>query len=266
MDATTLTIGEAAAALRRGETTALAYAEALLAQAAKGAGLNAFIHHDPEQVRRDARAADARKAGGATLGPLHGVPLALKDNLDTDDMPTTGGTPGLRGHRPKRNAAIVQKLRDAGAIVFGKANLHELAYGITNNNAAFGAARNPYDRTRIPGASSGGVGVAVGARMVPGGIGSDTGGSVRIPAALCGIVGFRPTLGRWSQAGIVPISHTRDTAGPMTRSVADCVLLDRVVTGASAAIEAPSLKGLRLGVPRAHFWDPLDAPGMRSGA
>jgi mandelamide amidase len=141
MDATTLTIGEAAAALRRGETTALAYAEALLAQAAKGAGLNAFIHHDPEQVRRDARAADARKAGGATLGPLHGVPLALKDNLDTDDMPTTGGTPGLRGHRPKRNAAIVQKLRDAGAIVFGKANLHELAYGITNNNAAFGAAR-----------------------------------------------------------------------------------------------------------------------------
>ena len=263
MDATTLTIGEAAAALRRGETTALAYADALLAQAARATGLNAFIHHDPEQVRRDARAADARKAGGAAIGPLHGVPLALKDNLDTDDMPTTGGTPGLRGHRPKRNAAIVQKLRDAGAIVFGKANLHELAYGITNNNAAFGAARNPYDRTRIPGASSGGVGVAVGARMVPGGIGSDTGGSVRIPAALCGIVGFRPTLGRWSQAGIVPISHTRDTAGPMTRSVADCALLDGIVTGGATSVAAAALKGLRLGVPRAHFWESLDAEVAR---
>ena len=156
----------------------------------------------------------------------------------------------------------MQKLLDAGAIVFGKTNLHELAYGITNNNAAFGPARNPYDPSRIPGASSGGVGVAVAARMAPGGIGSDTGGSVRIPAALCGIVGFRPTTGRWSQAGIVPISHTRDTAGPMTRSVADCELLDGVVTGSKPAA-AVALKGLRLGVPRAHFWAPLDSEVAR---
>jgi mandelamide amidase len=254
MDPVALTIGEAAAAIRRREMTSLAYAEALLAQAEKGARLNAFIHLDPDAVRAAARAADARKPG--TGGPLHGVPLALKDNLDTADMPTTGGTPGLRGHRPAKNGAVVQKLLDAGAIVLGKANLHELAYGITNNNAAFGAARNPYDPTRIPGASSGGVGVAVGARMAPGGIGSDTGGSVRVPAALCGIVGFRPTTGRWPQAGIVPISRTRDTAGPMTRSVADCVLLDRVVTGSSAAAPV-RLQGLRLGVPRAHFWSPL---------
>ena len=126
---------------------------------------------------------------------------------------------------------IVQALLDAGAIALGKCNLHELAYGITNNNAAFGPARNPYAPDRIPGASSGGTGVAVAARLAPGGIGSDTGGSVRIPAALCGIVGLRPTTGRWSQAGIVPISHTRDTAGPMTRSVADCALIDGVVTG-----------------------------------
>ena len=178
-------------------------------------------------------------------------------------MPTTGGTPGLKGHRPKRNAQVVQKLLDAGAIAFGKANLHELAYGITNNNAGFGAARNPYDPTRIPGGSSGGVGVAVGARIVPGGIGSDTGGSVRVPAALCGIVGFRPTTGRWSQAGVVPISHTRDTPGPMTRSVADCALLDSVVTGSAAPAAATSLKGLRLGVPRAHFWSPLDTETAR---
>ena len=262
MDLTALTISDAAAALRRGELSAEAYAEALLARAAAGAALNAFIHHDPAQVRADAHAADATRARSATLGALHGIPLALKDNLDTAAMPTTGGTPGLRGHRPAKNGAVVQKLLDAGAIVFGKTNLHELAYGITNNNAAFGAARNPYDPSRIPGASSGGVGVAVAARMAPGGIGSDTGGSVRIPAALCGIVGFRPTTGRWSQAGIVPISHTRDTAGPMTRSVADCALLDAVVTGSRAAASV-SLKGLRLGVPRAHFWAPLDAEVAR---
>ncbi len=262
MDLAALTISDAATALRRGEFSAEAYAEALLAKASAGAALNAFIHHDPAQVHADACAADAARDRSAPLGALHGIPLALKDNLDTAAMPTTGGTPGLRGHRPARNGVVVQKLLDAGAIVFGKTNLHELAYGITNNNAAFGAARNPYDPTRIPGASSGGVGVAVAARMAPGGIGSDTGGSVRIPAALCGIVGFRPTTGRWSQAGIVPISHTRDTAGPMTRSVADCVLLDAVVTGSHAAA-ALTLKGLRLGVPRAHFWAPLDAEVAR---
>jgi Asp-tRNA(Asn)/Glu-tRNA(Gln) amidotransferase A subunit family amidase len=262
MDLIALTVGEAAAALRRGDLRAVDYAEALLAQAARGASLNAFIHHDAAAVRAAAADADARRTRGEALGPLHGVPLALKDNLDTADMPTTGGTPALRGHRPKRNAPIVQKLLDAGALVFGKTNLHELAYGITNHNAAFGAARNPYDPSRIPGGSSGGVGVAVGARMVPGGIGSDTGGSVRVPAALCGIVGFRPTTGRWPQQGIVPISHTRDTAGPMARSVADCALLDAVVTG-SAPGPAASVKGLRLGVPRGHFWEGLDAETAR---
>jgi mandelamide amidase len=257
MDLTALTISEAAAALQRGDITATAYADALLARAARLAELNAFIHHEPAQVRAAARAADQLRASGAKLGLLHGVPLALKDNLDTAGLATTAGTPGLRSNKPGRNAPVVQRLLDAGALVFGKANLHELAYGITNNNAGFGAARNPYDRTRIPGGSSGGVGVAVGARIVAGGIGSDTGGSVRIPAALCGIVGFRPSTGRWSQAGIVPISHTRDTAGPMARSVADCALLDRVITG---SLEAPvaALKALRLGVPRGHFWENLD--------
>lgn len=257
MDLTALTISEAAAALQRGDITAAAYAEALLARAAQLTELNAFIHHDPAQVRAAARTADQLRASGAKPGPLHGVPLALKDNLDTAGVATTAGTPALRTNTPSRNAPVVQRLLDAGALVFGKTSLHELAYGITNNNAGFGAVRNPYDRTRIPGGSSGGVGAAVGARMAPGGIGSDTGGSVRIPAALCGIVGFRPSTGRWSQAGIVPISHTRDTAGPMTRSVADCALLDRVVTG-STELAVVSLKGLRLGVPRGHFWENLD--------
>ncbi len=254
-----LGVGEAAKAIRTGEITAETLAEALLAQAAANKHLGAFITLNPDGVREAARKADQQRAAGATLGRLHGVPLALKDNLDTADLPTTGGTPGLAGNRPKRNAAIVDKLFAAGAIALGKMNLHELAYGITNNNATFGPARNPYAPDRIPGASSGGTGVAVAARIAPGGIGTDTGGSVRVPAALCGIVGLRPTTGRWSQAGIVPISHTRDTAGPMTRSVADCVLLDGVVTGSPTEVAPAQLKGLRIGVPRKPFWENLDA-------
>jgi indoleacetamide hydrolase len=253
-----LGVGAAAAAIRSGEISAEQLADALLARAAQFADLNAFITFDPDRVREAAREADRQRLASAPLGLLHGVPLALKDNLDTAEMPTTAGTPGLAGNRPKRNAVIVDKLFAAGAINLGKTNLHELAYGISNNNAAYGPARNPYAPHRIPGASSGGTGVAVAARVAPGGIGSDTGGSVRIPAALCGIVGFRPTTGRWSQAGIVPISHTRDTAGPMARSVADCALLDGVVTGGPTAVAGARLKGLRLGVPREHFWENLE--------
>jgi indoleacetamide hydrolase len=253
-----LGVGAAAKAIRAGEISAEQLADALLARAAAFTSLNAFIALDPDRVREAAREGDKQRTANTSLGPLHGVPLALKDNLNTAEMPTTGGTPGLANNRPKKNAVIVDKLFAAGAINFGKTNLHELAYGISNNNAAHGPARNPYAPDRIPGASSGGTGVAVSARVVPGGIGSDTGGSVRIPAALCGIVGFRPTTGRWSQAGIVPISHTRDTAGPMTRSVADCALLDGVVTGGPTEVAAAKLKGLRLGVPKQHFWENLD--------
>ena len=253
-----LGVGGAAKAISAGEITAEQLAEALLARASANANLGAFITLDPDRVRAAARKADQARTSGASLGPLHGVPLALKDNLDTAELPTSGGTPGLAGNRPKRNAAIVDKLLGAGAIVLGKTNLHELAYGITNNNAAHGPARNPYAPDRIPGASSGGTGVAVAARIAPGGIGTDTGGSVRIPAALCGIVGLRPTTGRWSQAGVVPISHTRDTPGPMTRSVADCALLDGVVTGGPVEAAPVQLKGVRIGVPRKHFWENLD--------
>src|SRR5947209_2612740 len=242
----------AADAVRNGEQTAEALAEALLARCAAASPLNAFISLEADRLRAAARAADQRRQRGERLGPLHGVPLALKDNIDTADFPTTGGTPALAAHRPKRNAPIVQHLLDAGAIVLGKTNLQELAFGPTNNNAAFGPARNPYDPTRIPGGSSGGTAVAVSARLAPGGLGSDTGGSVRIPAALCGLVGFRPTTLRWSQVGVVPISHTRDTVGPITRSVGDCILLDGIVTGGPLEIAPASLRGLRLGVPRGH--------------
>jgi Asp-tRNA(Asn)/Glu-tRNA(Gln) amidotransferase A subunit family amidase len=253
-----LGVAEAANAIRAGDIKAEALADALLARTAAHANLNAFITLDADRVRAGAREADRQRASGASLGKLHGVPLALKDNLDTAEYPTSGGTPGLAGHRPKRNAVIVDALLGAGAIALGKCNLHELAYGITNNNAAFGPARNPYAPDRIPGASSGGTGIAVAARLAPGGIGTDTGGSVRIPAALCGIVGLRPTTGRWSQAGVVPISHTRDTPGPMTRSVADCVLMDGVVTGGPTEVAPAQLKSLRIGVPRQYFWENLD--------
>jgi indoleacetamide hydrolase len=253
-----LGVAEAAGEINAGEVTAEALADALLKRAAAEADLNAFIALEPDKVRAAARDADRKRAKGASLGSLHGVPLALKDNLDTTGYATTGGTPGLAANRPKSNAVVVQSLLDAGAIVLGKCNLHELAYGITNNNAAYGPVRNPYARDRIPGASSGGTGVAVAARLAPGGIGSDTGGSVRIPAALCGIVGFRPSTGRWSQAGVIPISHTRDTAGPMARSVADCALLDGVVTGGPASVTPARLDGARIGVPRRHFWENLD--------
>ena len=187
------------------------------------------------------------------------MPLVLKDNFDTADFPTTAGTPALAAHRPRRNGAVVQRLLDAGALILGKANMQELAFGPTSNNAAFGPVHNPYDRSRIPGGSSGGTGAAVAARLAPAGSGTDTGGSVRVPASLSGVVGFRPTTLRWPQEGIVPISHTRDTAAPLARCVADCVLLDGIVAGGAMSLSAISLKGLRLGVPHGYFWENLDA-------
>jgi mandelamide amidase len=258
MNLAELTATAALAAFERGELTSRDYTHFLLERCEKHKGLGAFIHLDPDQALDAATEADEIRATGQDTGPLHGLPLALKDNLDTADMPTTAGTPGLRNNRPAKNAPVVQAMLDAGMVILGKTNLHELAYGITNNNGAFGPARNPYAPDRIPGASSGGTGVAVGARLAPAGIGSDTGGSVRIPAALCGIAGLRPTVGRYSQAGIVPISHTRDTAGPMARSVADLALLDGVITGGPRDIKPALLKGLRLGVPRGYYYENLD--------
>ena len=254
-----LGVREAAETLRAGDLTAEALAEALLARCAAASMLNAFISLEPDRVRAAARRADQHRQRGEPLGPLHGVPLVLKDNIDTAEYPTTAGTPGLASHRPKHNAPIVQQLLDAGAVVLGKANLQELAYGPTNNNAAFGPARNPYDPTRIPGGSSGGTAAAVAARLAPAGLGTDTAGSVRVPGSLCGVTSFRPSTLRWSQAGIVPISHTRDTAGPVARSVADCVLLDGVVMGGTTELAPADLKGLRVGVPRGYFWNNLDA-------
>jgi len=170
-------------------------------------------------------------------------------------LPTTGGSRALVDHRPRLDARVAAGMRRAGAIVLGKTNLHELAFGITSNNGAFGPVRNPYDETRIPGGSSGGNGSAIAARLAPGGIGTDTGGSVRIPAALNGIVALRPTIHRYSQAGVTPISHTRDTPGPMARVVSDLVLLDSVITGDGRHVDTIAPRRIRLGVVSEMFQD-----------
>ncbi|MGZ9202301.1 MAG: indoleacetamide hydrolase [Caulobacteraceae bacterium] len=256
-DLLSLSAGEAAGAIAAGDISAEAYSAALLARAEETASLNAFITINPNLIEQ-ARAVDAALARGEPLGPLAGVPLALKDNIDTADMATSAGTPALRGWRPSEDAPVVRRLRRAGALILGKANMQELALGITSNNAAFGPVRNPHDPALIAGGSSGGTAAAIAAGSVPAGMGSDTAGSIRIPASLCGVAGLRPSRGRYSQRGIVPLSHSRDTAGPMARTVEDLLLLDGVITGDDEAREV-SLGDIRLGVPTTHFWDDLDS-------
>ena len=254
----TMTAAQAIEAIGAGRTTVLDYVEALMARADRLKMLNAFITQDKDVVRAAARALDARIGAGESAGPLSGLPFCVKDNTNTSDMQTTGGTVAFKGWLPPANAPVVQSLRDAGGVMIGKTNMHELAFGITSNNAAWGPVGNPYNAGLIPGGSSGGTAAAVAAGLAPVGLGSDTGGSCRIPAALCGCVGFRPTLGRYPQDGIIPLSSTRDTSGPLARTVADAILVDSI-----CAADAPmqldlSLSGARIGVPRQYFYDNLD--------
>lgn len=260
-----LTATEAVAAIRSGRLSAELYVTTVLARADALRDLNALIAIDRDGALAAARAVDAQRAAGANLPPLAGLPIVAKDNINSARLPTTGGTSALRNLRPTANAPSLQKLIDAGAILIGKANLHELAFGITSTNLTSfaGPVKNPYDRTRIPGGSSGGTAASIAARIVPAGLGTDTGGSTRVPAALCGIAGMRPSVGdggaqrRYNDPNaVVPISHTRDTVGPLARSVADLALLDAVITG--RAVPSPiGLQGLRIGIP-ATFWSGLD--------
>jgi len=253
-----LCASEAVAAMRDGRFSAIDYAEALLAQCAAQADLNAFITLDPEAVRASARAADAWRAAGNPLGPLHGLPVPVKDSINTADMPTSAGTTALRQFRPARDASVVAKVRAAGGYVLGKTNLHELSLGWTSTNLAFGAVRNPWDPARIPGGSSGGTAAAVAAGMAPLGLAEDTQGSIRVPAALCGITGFRPTTGRYASDGCAPISALFDQIGPHARNVADLILFDTVMTGDAAPVSPRALNGLRLGIARDYFFAGLD--------
>jgi Asp-tRNA(Asn)/Glu-tRNA(Gln) amidotransferase A subunit family amidase len=260
-----LTATEAVAAMVAGDLRAEKYAAILLGRARSLGHLNVLISQDRHQVLEAAHATDRARARGRVLGPLHGLPLLIKDNVNSATLPTTAGTPALIDNRPATNARVLDALLGAGGILFGKANMHELAFGITSNNARFGPVRNPYDPSKISGGSSGGNAAGVAARFAAAGIGSDTGGSTRIPAALCGIVGVRPTVGRYPGTGtlagvreVVPIAHTRDTPGPMARSVADVALLDAVITGAPLELPRVNLAGLRLGVARRSFFEDLD--------
>jgi mandelamide amidase len=250
-DLDALTATQAAADLCAGKVTSKALTTAALARAKAKADLNAFITLDEAGAMKAAAAFDARRKKGACKA-LGGVPIVIKDNIEAAGLPASAGTPALKGFVPKKDAPVAAKLRAAGAIIIGKTNMHELAFGISGYNAAFktGAepgVRNAYDATKIAGGSSSGTGAAVGARIVTAGLGTDTGGSVRVPCALNGCASLRPTVGRYPQGAIAPISHTRDIAGPMAATVADVALLDRVIAG-GGAIAPANPKEVRIGV------------------
>jgi indoleacetamide hydrolase len=255
---TDLSAAEAVERMRRGTLSSERYAEALLERCASTKALNAFITLEPDHVLRDARAADQAHARGAKLGPLHGLPIPIKDSVNTRDYPTSAGTAALRHFRSSADAPLVTQLRAAGAIVLGKTNLHELSYGWSSNNRTFGAVHNPYDFSRIPGGSSGGTAAAVAAHMAPLGIAADTEGSIRVPAALCGLVGFRPTTGRYSSAGVAPITALFDQVGPISRGLRDIELFDSVVAGEHGPLVVPQLSTVRLAVCRRYFFDGLE--------
>src|SRR5437899_8428453 len=236
--------------------------------------LKAFITVCADAALEAARAAEAELVAGRAVGPLHGVPYGPKDLYNTRGVRTTGGSKILADFVPADDATVVRRLRAAGAIVLGKLNMHEFAYGPEGLNAHYGDAVNPWDAGthRIAGGSSSGSGVAVAAALAPAALGSDTGGSIRIPASLCGISGIKPTYGRVSRAGVLPLAWSMDHAGPMARTVADCALMLSAMAGCDAldptSARAPvpdfadgldaGVRGVVLGVPHRHFYEGLD--------
>jgi aspartyl-tRNA(Asn)/glutamyl-tRNA(Gln) amidotransferase subunit A len=238
--------------------------------------LNAYITVDAEGALAQARASDERRASEADSGPLDGIPIAVKDNVATAGLRTTAGSRLYQRWVPERDASVVAALRGAGAVVIGKTNLHELAIGATTENPHFGPTRNPWDPTRIPGGSSGGSAAALASGMAYGALGTDTGGSIRMPAALCGIVGLKPTYGRVSRAGIIGVGWSLDHCGPMGRTVQDVALMLEVMAGhdsadptttrdplesyaaALARSEGRLPSGLRIGIVRRHFFEDLN--------
>jgi aspartyl-tRNA(Asn)/glutamyl-tRNA(Gln) amidotransferase subunit A len=276
-------VSELAASIEAGEPAGAAAGavSALIAELDTGArGLNAFLSHDPAGLAAAAAAVDeslARgRAEGRRAGPLAGVPVAVKDNLCTTDHPTTCGSRMLEGFRSPYDATVVRRLRAAGALIAGKTNLDEFGMGSSTETSAFGPTRNPRDRDRVPGGSSGGSAAAVAAGMVPVALGSDTGGSVRQPAALCGVVGVKPTYGAVSRYGLVAYASSLDQVGVFGRTVDDAVRVLQAIAGPDpldatcATGEAPDLVGalgdgverLVVGVPEEYFPNELDA-GVR---
>jgi Asp-tRNA(Asn)/Glu-tRNA(Gln) amidotransferase A subunit family amidase len=263
-------------AMTEGRVTSAALVDAYLARIAaydaKGPELNAMIRLNP-RARADAAALDAERKQGKVRGPLHGIPIILKDNYDTADQPTSAGSLALANNIPANDAFVVERLKAAGAVILGKANMHELAAGITTVSSLGGQTRNPYDPRRCPGGSSGGTGVAIAASFAAVGWGSDTCGSIRIPSAFNSLFGLRPTQGMVSRRGIIPLSHTQDIGGPLARTVADLAIALDVTVGAdtgdamtrviasrqlpkfSDSLSATALRGARLGLLTNYFTD-----------
>ena len=261
MSAERRTIAQLAQALRSRDVTAEAVTNQCLAVIAeRNASLNAFVTVLADTALEEARRADREIAAGRYRGPLHGVPISLKDLIDVKGTPTTAASRVREGHVAGADAPVVTRLREAGAVIIGKTNLHEFALGTTNEDSAFGPARHPLDPARSPGGSSGGSAASVLAEMAYASIGTDTGGSIRIPAAACGLVGLKPTLGEIPAAGIVPLSSTLDHVGPLCRSVEDAGIVYDVLRDAAPGGERTSrgVEGLRLGVLRGYFTAVLD--------
>ncbi|GAA2848973.1 Asp-tRNA(Asn)/Glu-tRNA(Gln) amidotransferase subunit GatA [Streptosporangium fragile] len=255
---------ELGALIASGEVSAVEVAQAHLDRiAAVEPQVNAFLHVDPEVTLEQARAVDARRAAGEELGPLAGVPIAHKDVFTTVDMPTTAGSKILENWRPPYDATVTRRLREAGLVILGKTNLDEFAMGSSTENSAYGPTRNPWDLSRIPGGSSGGSSAAVAAYEAPLSTGTDTGGSIRQPAAVTGIVGMKPTYGGSSRYGLIAFASSLDTPGPFARNVLDAALLHEAFSGHDAldstSVDAPvpavveaarsgDVAGLRIGV------------------
>jgi indoleacetamide hydrolase len=241
-----LGVAAAAAAIRNGDITAESYAAALLRRAWKYSDLNSFITIDEHAVLAAAREADKARAAGSSA-PFLGVPIGVKDSYATRGLRTTLGVGTLGSFVPAEDADVVGAIKGAGGIVFGKNNLVEMSFGLTGDNSRYGQVKNPYGHDHVPGGSSSGSAAAVAARIVPAALGGDTVGSIRVPASLCGVVGFKPTTGRWPGGGVAPISHTLDTTGVLARSVEDCALIDQVAALGETAPSADrsDLKGAR---------------------
>jgi aspartyl-tRNA(Asn)/glutamyl-tRNA(Gln) amidotransferase subunit A len=269
-----LSLKEASELLRRKAASPVELTQECLKRISTyNASLNAFITVTADQAMESARAMEAEQRRGRWRGPLHGIPLALKDNIDTAGVRTTAASELFKERVPSADAEVVRRLKAAGAILLGKTNLHEFAYGGSSSVSYFGPVHNPWSLDRVSGGSSGGSAAGTASELCFGSLGTDTAGSIRIPAAYCGVVGFKPSYGRVSNRGVVPLSWTLDHVGPLCRSVDDAAIMLSVIAGYDeldpSSVEMPvpdysnapkvQVSKLRLGIPRSPFFEGVDA-------